>query len=63
MFQIAIRMDVLLRAFKMASIVGIVLAIINHGDHILLGTMTINNWIKILITRIPRCDGCAMPRN
>ena len=56
MFQIAIRMDVLLRAFKMASIVGIVLAIINHGDHILLGTMTINNWIKILITFcVPFC--------
>ncbi|MDA7546274.1 nitrate/nitrite transporter NrtS, partial [Alphaproteobacteria bacterium] len=30
----------------MASIVGIVLAIINHGDHILLGTMTYKNWIK-----------------
>ena len=50
MFIIATRKDVLLRAFKMASIVGIVLAIINHGDHILLGTMTYNNWIKILIT-------------
>ena len=47
MFKIATRNDVLLRAFKMASIVGIVLAIINHGDHILLGTMTYNNWIKI----------------
>jgi len=40
----------------MASIVGIVLAIINHGDHILLGTMTYNNWIKILITFwVPFC--------
>jgi hypothetical protein len=56
MFQIAIRSDVLLRAFKMASIVGIVLAIINHGDHILLGTMTTTNWIKILITFcVPFC--------
>ena len=53
MFKIATRNDVLLRAFKMASIVGIVLAIINHGDHILLGTMTYNNWIKILITFWP----------
>ena len=56
MFKIATRNDVLLRAFNMASIVGIVLAIINHGDHILLGTMTYNNWIKILITFwVPFC--------
>ena len=50
MFQLAIRMDVFLRACKMASIVGIVLAIINRGDHILFGTMTFNSWIKILKT-------------
>ena len=50
MFHIAFRKDVFLRAFKMALIVGIVLAIINHGDHIYLGTMTITNWTKILIT-------------
>ena len=50
MFHIAFRKDVFLRAFKMALIVGIILAIINHGDHIFLGTMTVTNWIKILIT-------------
>ena len=56
MFKVAKRSDVLLRAFKMASIVGIVLAIINHGDHILLGTMNFNNWIKIMITFcVPFC--------
>ena len=56
MFKVATRSDVLLRAFKMASIVGIVLAIINHGDHILLETMTFNNWIKIMITFfVPFC--------
>ena len=56
MFKVATRSDVLLRAFKMASIVGIVLAIINHGDHILLGTMTFINWIKIMITfLVPFC--------
>ena len=56
MFEIAIRSDVLFRAFKMASIVGIVLAIINHGDHILHSTMTSTNWIKILITFcVPFC--------
>jgi hypothetical protein len=56
MFEIVIRSDVILRALKMASIVGIVLAIINHGDHILLGTMTVTNWIKVLITFcVPFC--------
>ena len=56
MFKVATRSDVLLRAFKMASIVGIVLAIINHGDHILLQTMTFNNWLKIMITFcVPFC--------
>ena len=56
MFEIVTRPDVILRALKMASIVGIVLAIINHGDHILLGTMTVTNWIKVLITFcVPFC--------
>ena len=56
MFEILTRSDVILRALKMASIVGIVLAIINHGDHILLGTMTVTNWIKVLITFcVPFC--------
>ena len=56
MFEIVTRSDIILRALKMASIVGIVLAIINHGDHILLGTMTVTNWIKVLITFcVPFC--------
>ena len=56
MIEIVTRTDVFLRALKMASIVGIVLAIINHGDHILLGTMTVTNWIKVLITFcVPFC--------
>ena len=49
MFDIAFRKDVFFRASKMALIVGIILAIINHGDHIFLGTMTVTNWTKILI--------------
>ena len=56
MIEIVTRTDVLLRALKMASIVGIVLAIINHGDHIFLGTMTVTNWIKVIITFcVPFC--------
>ena len=56
MIEIVTRTDVIIRALKMASIVGIVLAIINHGDHILLGTMTATNWIKVIITFcVPFC--------
>ncbi|MDA0915851.1 MAG: nitrate/nitrite transporter NrtS [Proteobacteria bacterium] len=56
MFQILTRSDVFLRALKMASIVGIILVAINHGDHLLLGTMTFTNWVKVLITFcVPFC--------
>ena len=56
MFHTAFRKDVFLRAFKMALIVGIILAIINHGDHIFFGTMTVTNWIKVIITFcVPFC--------
>jgi hypothetical protein len=56
MFCILKRPDVFFRALKMASIVGIILAAINHGDHILLGTMTVTNWVKVLITFcVPFC--------
>ena len=56
MIEIVTRTDVLLRALKMAYIVGIVVAIINHGDHILFGTMTVTNWIKVIITFcVPFC--------
>ena len=56
MSRIAFRKDFFLRAFKVALIIGIVLAIINHGDHVYLGTMTITNWTKILITFcVPLC--------
>ena len=56
MFNIAFRKDVFLRAFKMALIVGIILPIINRRDHIFLGTMTVTNYTKILITFcVPFC--------
>ena len=56
MFHTAFRKDVFLRAFKMALIIGFILAIIDHGTHIFLGTMTLTNWTKILITFcVPFC--------
>ena len=56
MVELFVRKDVALRAFKIALIVGVILAGINHGDHILKGEMTGNNWIKIMITFcVPYC--------
>ena len=56
MFELITRKDVFLRAIKFASIVGIILAVINHGDHIVTGNMTLINWVKIAITFcVPFC--------
>ena len=56
MVELFVRKDVAFRAFKIALIVGIILAWINHGDHLIKGEMTANNWIKIIITFcVPYC--------
>ena len=56
MVELFVRKDVAFRAFKIALIVGIILAGINHGDHLIKGEMTSNNWIKIIITFcVPYC--------
>jgi hypothetical protein len=39
---------VVLRAFKVAIIVGIILAFINHGGLILSGNITAECWIKMI---------------
>ena len=49
MVELFLRKDVAFRAFKIALIVGVILAGINHGDYIIKGEMTGNNWIKIII--------------
>ena len=44
------------RAFKVAIIVGTMLAFINHGDIILSGKLTSECWIKIICSAfIPYC--------
>ena len=56
MFYIEFRKDVFFRAFKIALIIGIILAIISHEAHIFLGTMTVTNWTIILIIFcVPLC--------
>ena len=56
MFELILRKDVFFRAIKFACVVGVILAAINHGDHIISGKMTFNNWLKIAITFcVPYC--------
>ena len=44
------------RAFKVALIVGTILAFINHGDVILSGGLTSECWVKIILTAfVPYC--------
>ena len=56
MIKLFLRKDVSFRALKIAIVVGLILAFINHGDHLLEGDMTITNWVKILFTFfVPYC--------
>jgi hypothetical protein len=53
---IALDPSVRLRALKVAIVVGLILAVINHGDNLLAGTMTATAWIKVFLTFVvPYC--------
>ena len=41
---------VVFRAVKVAILVGVILALINHGELILSGNITTQCWVKMLIT-------------
>ncbi len=44
------------RAIKVALIVGSILALINHGEGLLAGTLTIKAWVQIGLTYlVPYC--------
>jgi len=47
---LAIQPSVVTRAVKIALIVGIVLAAINHGDKLMAGTLSTGLIVKILLT-------------
>ena len=49
-WQIARSRPVVTRAFRVAIVVGIVLAAINHGDKIIHGDLDIESFLKILLT-------------
>jgi len=55
-FWLARQPSVVRRASKIALIVGIVLACINHGDAIISGTLTATGFLKIIVTFcVPYC--------
>ena len=53
---IAFEPSVVRRALKMTALVGCILALINHGDALLAGTMTGVAWMKVALTfAVPYC--------
>ncbi|MDA7965618.1 nitrate/nitrite transporter NrtS [Ruegeria sp.] len=55
-WQIATERSVVLRALRIALIVGFVLAIINHGDRLLTGSFDMGAVVKIILTfLVPYC--------
>jgi len=48
--QVAVRKTVVRRALAVAVVVGTVLALINHGDYILNGSVSFSTMVKIGIT-------------
>lgn len=55
-FAIALSRSVVLRAAKIAGVVGLVLAVLNHGDSLVAGTADGTTWLKIVLTfLVPYC--------
>ncbi|MEL6619863.1 MAG: nitrate/nitrite transporter NrtS [Pseudomonadota bacterium] len=53
---IVVERSVVRRALRIAAVVGLVLAAINHGDRILSGTMGAGDWLKSALTfLVPYC--------
>jgi len=50
--KIAMRSEVIRTATKFALVVGLILAIINHGDAMLDGSMQMVDWLKVGLTMI-----------
>ncbi|WP_223421243.1 nitrate/nitrite transporter NrtS [Tateyamaria pelophila] len=49
-WRVATEASVIKRAIRIALIVGTVIAIINHGDRMVQGTMDAAAWLKCLLT-------------
>lgn len=54
--QIATTRSVAIRAARVASVVGVVLAFLNHGDRLLMGNVDSGTMLKIALTfLVPYC--------
>lgn len=54
--QLALRRDVVLRAARVALLVGTILALINHGDRLIYGGIEATDYLKIVLTYfVPYC--------
>lgn len=55
-FEIALERSVRRRALRIAAVVGCVIAVINHGDHLLSMTLQGTDLLKIAVTfLVPYC--------
>lgn len=55
-FHIALQRNIVLRAFKLALVVGSILMLINHGDVMLNNELSQKGFVKIIITYfVPYC--------
>ncbi len=48
----ALRRDIVRRSLRVALVVGLILAVINHGDRVLAGTVDAGVMLKIVLTFI-----------
>ena len=48
--QLAVSKSVVLRALKVAAVIGTLLAIINHGDAVLAETFAVKNFFQVLLS-------------
>ena len=51
-FRLALRRSVVLRATRVAGVVGLVLIAINQGDLLLAGDVDARTWLKVALTPI-----------
>lgn len=49
-FELITRRDVVVRALRVALLVGTILIAINHGDRILDGSMSRHDFLKMILT-------------
>ncbi|MFK7752504.1 MAG: nitrate/nitrite transporter NrtS [Sedimentitalea sp.] len=53
---IATDRSVMVRAARISAVVGVILAMINHGEHVMSGNVTGKTWFKIALTfAVPYC--------